>query len=620
MTRATKQGKKPRPHERPRGSTPHHAPLRLGPTLAALGAALAITFASYTGAFDNAFVDWDDPDYVEQNPLVQQKNYGALWRTVISNNWHPLTMFSLAANASVPLSPKPFLVTNVIVHVLNTGLVFWLALLLSGHRLLVAFFVSALFGIHPMHVESVAWISERKDVLYTLFFLGGSIAYWRYLEKRAWPWLASTFALFVLSCLSKGMAVVFPLVMILLDSWKGRLLLDRRALLEKAPFFATSLLFGLIALDVQAGGTFHGLFTRADAHLKGLADSLPLSPLQRFALPAYGHMMYLVKLFLPLDLSSLYPYPRLSEASHPVYLLAPLVLLATVALAIWARRRMRFLTFGIGWYFATIVTVLQWVPVGEAIMADRYTYLPYFGLFFALAMGAVAIVEKRPAARVAVAAAGCLFLVFLFARTVRQVETWKDSETLWTNVIRLHPESEMAYVSRGNHRGRTGRVHEAMSDLQTALRLGSRRGSMYDGLGNAYGSMGMIDSALVMFDRGLQIEPGMGRTHYNRAIAYLRLGRPREALADLDRAGALLPFLAPTLHVPRGNAYLQLQQYREAATEYDRAIATGVRDPYAFYNRGIARMNLGDPVGAAQDLEEARRLNPAVGSTGVPGP
>src|SRR6185295_6514813 len=168
----------------------------------------------------------------------------------------------------------------------------WLVLLLSGRRILPAFFAALLFGIHPMHVESVAWISERKDVLYCFFFLAACITYWRYLEKRAAPWLLATFVLFVLSCLSKGMAVVFPVVMMLLDFWKRRPVLEARSLIEKAPFFAVALLFGLIAMNVQAGGDFHGAFTRVDKGLKGLADTLPVTPLQRLTLPCYGYLMY----------------------------------------------------------------------------------------------------------------------------------------------------------------------------------------------------------------------------------------------------------------------------------------------------------------------------------------
>src|SRR5438132_6301020 len=174
------------------------------------------------------------------------------------NNYHPLTMLSLAWNVSAPLSPRPFLATNVALHALDTLLVFWLAFLLGGGHIAVAAITALLFGIHPMHVESVAWVSERKDVLYAFFFLAAAIAYWLHLGGGSRRLLPLAFALFVLACLSKGMAVVFPLVMVLLDVWKRRPPLAWRAVLEKLPFVAVALLFGAIALDVQAGGDFHG--------------------------------------------------------------------------------------------------------------------------------------------------------------------------------------------------------------------------------------------------------------------------------------------------------------------------------------------------------------------------
>jgi len=576
-------------------------------TIGTLIAVCGLTLAAYGGVLDHAFVDLDDPDYVQQNPWVERHDYAALATMVVSNNYHPLTMWSLAANASDPISPRAFLATNVALHAANAGLVFALILLLSG-RLAVAAFAGLLFGIHPMHVESVAWVSERKDVLYAFFFLAAAIAYWRYLERLAWPWLAGAFALFVLSCLSKGMAVVFPFIMVLLDFWKRRSVFTTRAMVEKAPFFAVALLFGLIALDVQAGGTFHGLFTRADTHLKGMADNLPLSPLQRWLLPTYGHLMYLVRLFAPVGQSALYPYPPAANPSAAAYVVAPLVFLATIGVALGSVRKAPFLTFGLGWYLVTICTVLQWVPVGEAMMADRYTYVPYVGLLFALGMGLDRLITRRPALRAAIGTACVLFAAFLFARTVRQVETWKDSETLWTSVIRRYPRSDMAYVSRGNGRGQAGKVEEALADFQVARALGSRRGSLYDGLGNAYGSMGSLDSAVVMFDRGLSLEPNMPRTHYNRGIAYLRLGRATDALADFDQAARLQPSLESIIHFPRANALLRLGRYGDAVAEYGHAIDAGTRDPSVYYNRGVARMSLGDAAGAKADMEEAQRL------------
>jgi len=442
-------------------------------TIGTLIAVCGLTLAAYGGVLDHAFVDLDDPDYVQQNPWIERHDYAALATMVVSNNYHPLTMWSLAANASDPISPRAFLATNVALHAANAGLVFALTLLLSG-RLAVAAFAGLLFGIHPMHVESVAWISERKDVLYAFFFLAAAIAYWRYLERLAWPWLAGAFALFVLSCLSKGMAVVFPFIMVLLDYWKRRSAFTARAMVEKAPFFAVALLFGLIALDVQAGGTFHGLFTRADTHLKGMADNLPLSPLQRWLLPTYGHLMYLVRLFAPVGQSALYPYPPAANPSAAAYVVAPLVFLATIGVALDSVRKAPFVTFGLGWYLVTIAVVLQWVPVGEAMVADRYTYVPYVGLLFALGMGLDRLITRRPTLRVAVGTACVLFAAFLFARTVRQVETWKDGEALWTNVIRRYPRSDMAYVSRGNARRKSTVVGKAASTDGGAAYMWSR--------------------------------------------------------------------------------------------------------------------------------------------------
>jgi Flp pilus assembly protein TadD len=606
--RSRRQGQ--RPPRAGRGGFPSRRP-----TLGALVAVCALTALAYVGALSHAFVDWDDPDYVQENPWVARHDYRGLATLIVSNNYHPLTMWSLAANASEPLSPKPFLATNVALHAANAGLVFALILLLSG-RLAVAAFAGLLFGIHPMHVESVAWISERKDVLYTFFFLAAAIAYWRYLARPAWPWLAGAFALFVLSCLSKGMAVAFPLVMILLDFWKRRPPFTARGIAEKAPFFAAALLFGLIAVDVQGGGTFHGIFTRADTHLKGMADNLALSPLQRLVLPTYGYLMYLVRLFVPLGQSAIYPYPPASQPPAAAYVIAPLVFLATIGVALASVRKAPYLTFGLGWFLVTIATVLQWVPVGEAMMADRYTYLPYVGLLFALGMSLDRLTAGRPSLRPAVGACCVLFAAFLFARTVRQIETWKDSETLWTSVIRRYPRSELAYVSRGNGRGQAGQVEAALADFQTARALGSRRGSLYDGLGNAYGSMGKLDSAIVMFDRGLSLEPNMPRTYYNRGIAYLRLGRAGDALADFDRAARLQPSLESMIRFPRANALLALGRYADAIAEYGRAIDAGVRDPNVYYNRALARMNLGDTAGASADMEEARRLAGGNGPTG----
>lgn len=594
----------------PSGSNPPRSPGAGWIVFALLGVA-AITVAAYAGAFDNAFVQWDDPMYIVDNPFVLQKRFDVLTRAVFGSNYHPLTMVSYALNVSEPLSPRPFIVTNVILHVLNTGLVFWLSFLLSRRRFSVAVLVALLFGIHPMHVESVAWISERKDVLYVFFLLAGAITYWRYLEKRTATRLGLTFLLFLLSCLSKGMAVVFPVLMVLLDYWKRRPIFEKRAVLEKVPFFAIALLFGLIAVNVQSAGDFHGLLIPNQDSLRAMAETTPFSTINRITFPTYGHMMYVLKLFAPVPLAGIYPYPSTpAEANHVKFLISFLFFLATLALVVWDARRSRVLAFGVGWYLVCVVPVLQWIPVGSAIMADRYSYLSYFGLFFALAVGAASLAEKHRAFRGAVWVGCGIFAVFLFVRTVAYVKTWRDTDTLWTTVIKSSPRSALAYATRGNLRGRAGRIREALGDLQTARMLDPGREDVYEDLGNAYAGLGKPDSALAMLDQAIRIAPKLGRAHSNRAILYLRLGRPTEALSDLAKAQELAPEAAGTLHFSRGNAYLQLSRFREAVAEFDRAIEIGDGGADAFINRGLCKLQMRDRAGAEADFQEALRLAP----------
>jgi tetratricopeptide (TPR) repeat protein len=630
-------------------------PMASSPRLAVLGVLLlVVTFAAYGRAFDHSFVEWDDPAYVVDNPLVQAHDFGALWTSVVAGNYHPLTMLSLALNArGRPPSPWPFLVTNVALHLLDTLLVFWLAWILSRGKPWVAFLTALWFGIHPMHVESVAWISERKDVLYALFFLGATVAYLRFLEapEARGRWLALCFGLFVLSCLSKAMAVTFPLVMGLLDFWKDRRIGLTRSVLEKLPFVIVAIVFGLLAVHLQAGGDLQGRLHPIDPGRRALSLGLPYSPYQRVALPSYGHAAYLLRFFAPTHLSAFEPYPSAAEASGLRYTLAPFVLILTVALAWWAGRRWPPLGFGLGWYFATIVLVLQWLPVGGALTANRYTYLAYIGLAFPLAMGAQELRERRPRLGAAVLGACGVFSVFLFVQAVRQVDTWKNDEALWTQVIHEYPHTAFPYANRGIERREAGRLQEAVGDLRTALLLGyaksdvydnlglayaglgerdsaalmfrramqhsdptglssSRRGEALENIGIAYGSIGMLDSALVFFDRALQIVPNNSDWQYNRALTQLKLRRPREAIRDLDGALASSPRDPATLHEARGYAWMQLGLDREAESEFGRSLALDSKRPEALYQRGLCRKRMGEIPGAVEDFQAVLRLDP----------
>jgi tetratricopeptide (TPR) repeat protein len=385
---------------------------------------------------------------------------------------------------------------------------------------------------------------------------------------------------------------------------------ERRALFEKAPFFAVSLLFGLIALDVEHGGNFHGLFGILDKELKATLDVANFTPYQRVMFPTFGFLKYFWQVFVPVHLGAFYPYPTPAEASHPKYLFSIFFFLGAIALAVWSIGRNRAIAFGLGWYILVVLPVLQWVPVGGSALADRMTYLAYFGLFFLLALGADALVARYRSMRFVVVAGIAVATSLLFVRTTQQVATWKDTEALWSNVVRNYPRCDVPYISRGNGRGEAGQIQGAMADLQTAMRLGSRRADMYEGLGNVYASIGKADSAVIMFGRALTGNPNTGRTYYNRAIAYLILTRPREALSDLDKALELMPLQAPSLHFPRGNAYLQLGMYPQAIAEYSRAIEAEQLVTDALINRGTCKLHTNDPTGAEADFRETLRLDP----------
>jgi protein O-mannosyl-transferase len=589
---------------------PGGPPARSGLAWSLAAATLAgLTLFAYRGVLGHGFVDLDDGTYVTENALVLGRHLGALLRAVVSNNYHPLTMLSLAWNVGDPLTARPFLLTNLLLHTLGTLLVFWLAARLSHGRLAVAAFAAVLFGIHPMHVESVAWISERKDVLHVVFYLTAAIVYSYHLERPGIGRLSLCFVAFLLACLAKGTAVSFPLAMLAMDLWWRRPLRARRVVVEKLPFLAVALLFGLVALDVQAGGDFHGLLRAPAGGATVLRAYLPGSWLEQVALPTYGYLMYAWRLFVPRDLCAFHPYPRPGALGSWPYAIAPLFLLATVALAVWDMRRSRILTFAVGWYLGTVGFVLQWIPVGMAIMADRYAYLPHIGLGFAWGMGMQRAWERRRAGGAVLWGASALFVAVLLFLTPRQVATWRNGETLWTQAIHVYPRCGTLYAWRGNARFLAGRVEEADADLERAYRMGDRSAAVYDGLGSVYGARGRADSAVVMFDRALRVEPGRVATRRNRATALLMLGRAREALAELDRAVAL-GLASPDVPAMRGVAYFQLDDPGRAAAEFSRAIAAGAGPVEMLMNRGICRVRLGQRDGAAADFREVLRLNP----------
>ncbi|RRB06704.1 tetratricopeptide repeat protein [Larkinella rosea] len=587
-----------------------------------LGLALLAIFVIYALGFKNDFVDWDDSEYVFGNPYVLEPTAAhvqTLLKSVVALNFHPLTMASLAANSAF-FGPgaTSFIVTNTLLHLLNTVLVFFFAYQLSHRNQWVGLFVAALWGLHPMHVESVIWVSERKDVLYTFFFLSACLTYLRYRKTGAFSWLTVTFLLFILSCLSKAMAVVLPFVLLLIDYWETgnqdvKNLLKPAVLLPKLPFLLVAVLVGLVATNVQAGGDFHGWLARI-AEKKDAVGQEPFAA-RWFVYGSYGFMMYLVKLVAPFRLAAFYPYPENVKNIEPQHWLGPIVFLLVTGFAVWQfvtakTERQRLLVFGMGFFLITILLVLQFMTVGAAIMADRYSYLSYFGLIFLIVYG-LYLLTGQSASALRLSTMGLSgFAVLCFYLTARQVRVWKNTETLWLNALQFYPENDQMHEGLGDYYGKNNRIDEAMQQFQAAVQNGSSRYHCFEGLGNAYGLKNDFPKALEMYDQAIRMDSTKSDVYYNRGLTYNKVNRFPEALRDFNRALQLVPGKDTTVLPARGFTYLQLKQYKESLADYDRFLRVKPNDPTALHNRGVDRFYLGDRAGALADIRRAVALKP----------
>ncbi|RAJ92503.1 tetratricopeptide repeat protein [Larkinella arboricola] len=587
-----------------------------------LPAVLLAVLIAFSFGFGNGFVDWDDSEYVFGNPYVLEPtadHVRTLLQSVVALNYHPLTMVSLAANSALSgPGATSFIVTNTVIHLLNTLLVFSLAYQLSRKNGWVGLFVAALWGLHPMHVESVIWVSERKDVLYTFFFLSACLTYLRYRKSGAFSWFALTFILFVLSCLSKAMAVVLPLVLLLIDYWQAgdqgiRKMTKPSVWLEKIPFLLVAVWVGLIATDVQAGGDFHGWLIRI-AEKKDAVGQEPFAA-RWLVYGSYGFLMYLVRLVAPFRLSAFYPYPENVRNIEPHHWLGPVVFVLVVGYALWQlvsakTERQRLVAFGIGFFLITILLVLQFMTVGAAIMADRYSYLSYFGLIFMVVYGFYLLTHQSPShLRLATIGLG-LFAVLCFYRTTQQVQVWKNTETLWTHALQFYPDNDQMREGLGDYYGKQNRIDEALQQFQAAVANGSSRYHCYEGLGNAYGLKNEFAKALEMYGQAIRLDSSKSDVYYNRGLTYNKVGRFEDALRDFNQALALAPGKDTLVLTARGFSYLQLKQYAASLADYERYLRYKPTDPTALHNRGVNRFYLGDRAGALADIRRAVLLKP----------
>jgi tetratricopeptide (TPR) repeat protein len=522
------------------------------------GVLAAITVAAFSPSLRNGFTNWDDDAYVTANPDIRgftARNVGKVFSSVYASNYQPLTMLTYMADFEVKgLDPRVFHSTSLLLHCVNVLLVFVFLYTLSGSRAAGAA-AALLFAVHPLRVESVAWIAERKDVLAALFFLLSLLLYAAHSRSgdRICHWLC--LLALVLSLLAKPLAVSQPFVLLLMDYLGGRRLC-LRSLLHKAPFFAVAAVFAVVAFVTQYSSGAMPAY-----------HSMPL--LQKAGVPFYGVIFYVGKTVFPVKLAALYPMPPASDIlMNGVLAAAPLVIAGVLAVLFVLRSRARPLVFGSLFFIVTLLPVLQIVPVGPAIVADRHTYIPMIGLCFIASWAATRI--GGVAAGKGIIAMYTVISIALAVVTFQRCRVWNNDLTLWDDCIAAYPSS-LAYNNRGAAYGDRGDMDRAIADFDRAVLFDPRQTRAYNNRGIAYLSKGMPARALADFTAAVTLDPGHYEAYSNRGIVYDCSGEYESALADFTRAIALKPDYTKA-YVNRGLAFMRKGFYERAVRDFDRAI------------------------------------------------
>ena len=582
--------------------TPRAAARRPSPFLLPLVVAF-LTTSLYIPALRNGFTDWDDPAYVLQNPLIHDLSPAGLQAIAtdfVEGNYHPLTILSLAIDYRAgKLDPAVYHRTNVALHVLATLAVFGFILLLTESQWLAAI-ASLFFGIHPLHVESVAWVSGRKDLLYGLFYFVACAAWVLWVRKGRRRFWIGALAAFIASLLSKAMAVTLPLSLLAIDLYLRRPW-SVKTWLEKAPFFAASLAFGLLAVAAQGKAVQE--FAAFPAHVRVLVGF-------------HGLAFYLLHAVAPIGLSAFYPYPTAGQALPVLFYAAPLLAFFLAFAIARSLRGDRTIAFAGLFFVINVALVLQFIPVGSAIMADRYTYVAYAGLGLALAWGVRAVgrmpIARATGPRVFLIAALVGLFVGWGAVARERIQVWRNGVTLWTSVLARYPALPMAYAQRAWSFHRMGDDPRAMADLDRALALDPNDGDALSTRGTLYFAAGDFPRALADLNGAVRARPYSASVWNNRGTALLAVGRYDESISDFGRAIELRPRFAEA-YLNRALAHGVKKEFARAIPDLDRAIAYDPENPKAFLWRGAAMVALGDAERGIRDYDRAISLAPGYG-------
>jgi len=558
---------------------------------------VAAVVAVYWQVYSFDFVRFDDGDYVVHNPYIRT---GLNWQTVRwafttnrAGNWHPLTWLSHAFDYQFFKNwAGGYHLANVGFHIANTILLFCL-LVRAAKTVWPAALVAALFALHPLHVESVAWVAERKDLLSTFFWLLTMLAYVWYAEKQNAARYSVALLFFILGLLAKPMLVTLPFVLLLFDYWPLERKISLRLMAEKIPFFVCSFALCVVTYIVQKSSGAVSLFRHFgfDIRIKNVFIS---------------YVDYILKMFHPENLAIMYPHP--GEAISTVKaVVCAFALLCVTAAVFYYGRRYKFLLIGWLWYLGTLVPVIGIVQVGAQAMADRYTYMTLTGLFIMIAWSVKEFVPAKNFKLTAVIAG--LVLFSLTVDTIAELQYWKNSQTLFGRAIEVTKNNYMMLDNYGSILVEQGEVEDAIKCFQRSLEIYPDSPMANNNLGCALQEVGDLQNAEDCFRKSIASDPNFIHAYINLANNLKRQNRPDE-INDVLAKAEKIPVLSSETYTRFGQVYVDVQKYPQAIDAFNKAIEIDSGNIDAYGRRSLALSAVGKIDEAIADVRVVLQARP----------